>query len=727
MLAGYLPFDDDPANPEGDNINLLYKYIVSTPLTFPEYVTPHARDLLRRILVPDPRKRADLFEVARHSWLSDYAHVVSHVTSSTTTVGEIANATVTSGMLSFLVLWMSASMPCHPLSPCGSLSANSKLIYTLGTDQQDAPLLARSASVREPSKTHAPNVSPVVGGLSHQGKIDPEKSAEKPKQPRDPKRRTVQVEYVAPQSQTARGDTTPSVQSPVTIESPSAVGTNFSKTRARAGAEALENIPRKVGTVNTGAKPLPREPNVVQTSGSSRYQYQPSSSRTQQGSNSSQQVTGPPPRPPKDMPRSASDSANAFGYNTSTIARPNTSGSMASSGAARLPSRGNSYSQPLAPTLAATNAQGRLAQPKNGKQYNISAPIPQVEPYLMEQSIGRPSTHQNSQAPFLSSQREQARGHKRSNTLGTVIARSGSLFGRARPQPPPDQQSLPLAKRYPPTSMKTPIMSDSPPRQSFESRRSTSFGFGRKNSNLQKNSDPLKPEKARRFSLLPASFSFKSLTGASKDQHADSILPVSERRPSVAAQPTPSSRGQPRPHTAVTGRGQNRSYSHQRDDAVSAAYDGQRELSRDTTAQQARRNVAQYHTAPQTQQSQSGSPPYQPQQGSGGPPRRLQGQSYLLEQSGTPTESEVSLGPSQHRPVYPPGFDSYEDETQAPTQHNKTARLQKNNRRFADAYEQEQEPGYGTGGHHAGSSGAAKRVMDFFRRRGKARAGDDRL
>jgi len=71
MLAGYLPFDDDPANPEGDNINLLYKYIVSTPLTFPEYVTPHARDLLRRILVPDPRKRADLFEVARHSWLTN--------------------------------------------------------------------------------------------------------------------------------------------------------------------------------------------------------------------------------------------------------------------------------------------------------------------------------------------------------------------------------------------------------------------------------------------------------------------------------------------------------------------------------------------------------------------------------------------------------------------------------------------------------------------------------
>jgi len=97
MLAGYLPFDDDPANPEGDNINLLYKYITTTPLTFPEYVTPHARDLLRRILKPDPRLRADLFEVAKHSWLNDFAHVVAQITSSTTSVPEIANTAVTAG------------------------------------------------------------------------------------------------------------------------------------------------------------------------------------------------------------------------------------------------------------------------------------------------------------------------------------------------------------------------------------------------------------------------------------------------------------------------------------------------------------------------------------------------------------------------------------------------------------------------------------------------------
>jgi serine/threonine protein kinase len=94
MLAGYLPFDDDPANPEGDNISLLYKYIVSTPLTFPEYVTPHARDLLKRILVPDPRKRADLFEVARHSWLADYSHVVGFITSGNTNATDAQPASV---------------------------------------------------------------------------------------------------------------------------------------------------------------------------------------------------------------------------------------------------------------------------------------------------------------------------------------------------------------------------------------------------------------------------------------------------------------------------------------------------------------------------------------------------------------------------------------------------------------------------------------------------------
>ncbi|PPQ64122.1 hypothetical protein CVT24_008733 [Panaeolus cyanescens] len=72
MLAGYLPFDDDPANPDGDNINLLYKYIVSTPLSFPDYVSAEARDLLSMMLVPDPTRRTTLDGVMRHPWLGAY-------------------------------------------------------------------------------------------------------------------------------------------------------------------------------------------------------------------------------------------------------------------------------------------------------------------------------------------------------------------------------------------------------------------------------------------------------------------------------------------------------------------------------------------------------------------------------------------------------------------------------------------------------------------------------
>ncbi|KAI9257241.1 kinase-like domain-containing protein, partial [Phascolomyces articulosus] len=69
MLCGYLPFDDDPANPDGDNINLLYKYILNTELAFPDYVSADARDLLRKMLVPDPAKRCTMQTIMVHPWL----------------------------------------------------------------------------------------------------------------------------------------------------------------------------------------------------------------------------------------------------------------------------------------------------------------------------------------------------------------------------------------------------------------------------------------------------------------------------------------------------------------------------------------------------------------------------------------------------------------------------------------------------------------------------------
>ncbi|KAG0786628.1 hypothetical protein G6F57_008474 [Rhizopus arrhizus] len=75
MLCGYLPYDDDPANPDSHNINLLYKYILNTPLIFPDYISNEACDLLRQMLVPDPEKRCSMEEIMNHPWLSAYKHL----------------------------------------------------------------------------------------------------------------------------------------------------------------------------------------------------------------------------------------------------------------------------------------------------------------------------------------------------------------------------------------------------------------------------------------------------------------------------------------------------------------------------------------------------------------------------------------------------------------------------------------------------------------------------
>ncbi|RKO99046.1 hypothetical protein CXG81DRAFT_30313 [Caulochytrium protostelioides] len=69
MLCGYLPYDDDPENPNGDNINRLYTYIMETELVFPEGISAKACDLMQRMLVPDPKQRATMAEIIAHPWL----------------------------------------------------------------------------------------------------------------------------------------------------------------------------------------------------------------------------------------------------------------------------------------------------------------------------------------------------------------------------------------------------------------------------------------------------------------------------------------------------------------------------------------------------------------------------------------------------------------------------------------------------------------------------------
>jgi protein-serine/threonine kinase len=86
MLAGSLPFNDDPANPEGDNIKLLYQYIFNTPLSFPDHVSTEARDLLSSMLVVDPKNRVELTQFMGHKWLDTYSDLFS------STTGELERA-----------------------------------------------------------------------------------------------------------------------------------------------------------------------------------------------------------------------------------------------------------------------------------------------------------------------------------------------------------------------------------------------------------------------------------------------------------------------------------------------------------------------------------------------------------------------------------------------------------------------------------------------------------
>ncbi|KAI9714569.1 MAG: hypothetical protein M1812_006374 [Candelaria pacifica] len=742
MLAGYLPFDDDPANPEGDNINLLYKYIVSTPLTFPEWVSPHARDMLKRILVPDPRKRADLFEVARHSWLSEYAHVVSFITSSTTTTGDIANTTVTAGMSSPTQSYLASLLVENTNTESRSISPKARLTGDTD-DHQDAPLLARSASVREPTKTHSPHIAAVGGLTQKHGPVDQEQQADKPKTQRDAKRRTVQVEYVAPQSQTVRGEPTPPITSPATVAAASNPTTAVPGSRARSGSQGPVPVSRQAPQTATSRKTLPQESLVTQET-KPGYPSPVTQSRSQQRTSAAQQSMPPPSRPGREVPRSASDSTGAFGQqvNAPSMPRPTTGNSLTSMGgsktdAMRLPSRGNSYGQPLAPTVAATNAQGRLAQPKNGNAYNISAPIPQQDPYDLNPSMGRPSTQQLpakfSQGPHPAAHEEQGRGHKRSNTEGGMggkfFGRSGSLFGgrsqNQSPQEPPQKKE----KSYPPVSMQTQpagmqVAADTP-RQSMESRRSTSFGFGRKSSDLGGR------EKPRRFSLLPASFSLKSFGGGggSRDHTPPTTAQPSTEQRDYA--PAPRSRGNTRPQMAF-GRGQSFT-SSSTEDSGPAAYDGQQGRNRYTSAPQPRPGNPPVAAAPQQQDYRSHYKTNQPGNYGGATEQYTQLEStYRREPTNFVSDSETSLNVAQQppRPQYPAGFNSYDEYPPSQQQQGRRGKgpgvLQKNNRKFADAYDREQEPGYGAGGQHSGSSGAARKVMDFFRRRGKARTGDDR-
>lgn len=63
MLCGYLPFEDP-------NTTELYKKILKGRFEVPEFLSPNAKDLLKRVLNTDPKKRATIREIREHAWYS---------------------------------------------------------------------------------------------------------------------------------------------------------------------------------------------------------------------------------------------------------------------------------------------------------------------------------------------------------------------------------------------------------------------------------------------------------------------------------------------------------------------------------------------------------------------------------------------------------------------------------------------------------------------------------
>ncbi|KMU82535.1 serine/threonine-protein kinase KIN4 [Coccidioides immitis H538.4] len=619
MLAGYLPFDDDPANPDGDNINLLYKYIVTTPLPF--------QNTLLLML-------ATCYVVS----LCQIPESEPIFSNNTTNVADIANTTVTSA---------------HP---------------------------------SENPQSHITKHLLFLAVLLGTNKVILSNTDDQSRQQRDAKRRTVQVEYVAPQSQTARG-------------------VSSGETFGRAPAPATTQ-PASIEASRT--KPLPKSPPVSQ------------GTHVSVGYSVTNRNQGMPRPKSRDVARSISELTGAFSGTQGAppqSARPPTSGSMASLGKidSRLPSRG-SYSQPVAPAVATANAQARLAQPKSGGKPYISAPIPIQPGELPASSIGQPSTQPG---PLHLRQQDYSKGHKRSSTVSSIseklFGRPGSFFGGRTSQP--GSPRVKPGKRYPPTSMKDSFGLESS-RASMDSRRSLSHAF-RKQSDASTGGS-----RQRRFSLIPPSF----LSRSSTKERIEAVGPSqtdSTEPDDVERQQTQDER---RLSTApATVLGNNAAQNHQQRN-TSQPHPG-------SSHQQNHRNLADYEQSPEVADysaqidrqfaSLHGTPDnlHHPQDYGNGYQGHYQSEpnitsgGHLSAPQGRADPNKTFSG------LYEDGYNQgYENASYPSIQSGRMPRnsvLQKNHRKFADAYEYEKS-------HHSGSSGAARKVMDFFRRRGKARAGEDR-
>lgn len=318
-------------------------------------------------------------------------------------------------------------------------------------------------------------------------------------------------------------------------------------------------------------------------------------------------------------------------------------------------------------------------------------------------SIGTPSAQQLPPKFNMTPQQDAPKGHKRSNTVSGIseklFGRTGSIFGGRSLQSGGGNRQR-SSRRYPPTSMREPSSGDGT-RASIDSHRSGTVGSSRKYSEAG--------DRPRRFSLLPASFSLKGFGSTSRSQTPDeepqASRPSDNNKNNNNNQP---STGFIRPRVRAASHGpedivrnpaaegpSDEVYTN--DSPAPANYESQidQQFAALHGSQSAAQQPTAYNSASAVQVSPSESEQYARQHHANN-----SAPSYFDGQNG--------------------GYDNGSRQSMQANRSVRTSVLQKN-RKFADAYEYERDLA-----HHPGSSGAARKVMDFFRRRAKSRAGDDR-
>lgn len=85
MICGTLPFDEESKT-------LLYDKILSCKFNVPKHVSLEAEDLLRKLLVKDPKRRLEIEEILKHPWMKNYKQI-SEELSKQKAASQIGNST----------------------------------------------------------------------------------------------------------------------------------------------------------------------------------------------------------------------------------------------------------------------------------------------------------------------------------------------------------------------------------------------------------------------------------------------------------------------------------------------------------------------------------------------------------------------------------------------------------------------------------------------------------